>query len=143
MEQLKKTGIVLLVAFIGFVAGKFHGPAEIKTLEVERVVYRRSSEVQKDVNKREEVRPDGTKITETTSTTKRRSDTKLDEETSKLVIQKARPDWRVNVLYQPTIVSYQGERYTLDVQRRMFSEVYLGINVSNDNTLGVSLSLGF
>lgn len=143
MNKLKRIGLTLAVGLVGFSIGKFTGPAKVEIKEVEKIVYRESTNVSRDKYKKETVLPDGTTIREEGSTTKKNTEIGVDKESEKLSKTDARPDWRLNVTYQPTLVTFQDQNITLDLQRRIIGEVYLGLSVSTQKTVGISLGVGF
>lgn len=134
-------GLVLLV--IAFSAGRFSAPAKIETKQVEQS----ESHTTRDQNvvevTRETKAPDGTIIKETrkeTQTTATR-ETEIKKVSSTSI--DIRPSYRVGVLYEPAIRGFQGVSGSLLVERRLFSEVFIGASYSSNKTIGLILSLGF
>jgi hypothetical protein len=135
---MKQWKITLIIAVCAFACGKFLSPPKT----VEKIVYRESTSQESDTShttkKKEIIKPDGTKITETTTKsdkkTKKTSDISLDKQKT----VENRPDWHVNVVYWPSIQSY-----SVDIQRRILSEIYIGVSASQDRKFGVSIGVGF
>jgi SRSO17 transposase len=137
-----------LVIAASFSAGRFLTSPEIQIKEVEKIVYRESTEQkhnQSTVTKSKETKlPDGTVITEQVSRTKEASETKSETEMDKtketLKVTENRPDWHLNV---SNLYGSDSQSYTIDIQRRIIGEVYLGINVSTSKQVGFSIGIGF
>jgi hypothetical protein len=144
MLNLKLVGTFVVVAAISFSAGRFLGPAKVETKEVERVVYRQSTDLTRNVDKKETIRPDGTRIIETVSTTKKSTDTNINKESVKSSTTENRPNWHLSVTYTPILITERGQNVTtVNIQRRILSEIYLGASYSTDQVVGVSIGLGF
>lgn len=151
MSSFKLAVGTLIFGALSFSAGRFFTSPRIETREVDKIVYRERAEIKTDtdrtVDKKETIKPDGTRIIETLSTTKRttdkKSDTSLNKETERYTLTETRKDWHVTLTYLPVLPGYQDSKYTLDIQRRIFSEIYLGASVSTDKTIGLSLGMGF
>lgn len=127
---------------VGFLCGLYFGPKKTE----ERVVYR--DRIVKDekrdvVTRTKETRlPNGTKITETIKEDKTvtRVDRRIDLDSVKKV--ESRPDWRVGVGYKSALPT-QRESYSLQIERRIVGEIYVGATASTDRTVGVVISFGF
>lgn len=151
MKSIKSVALTLLVGVLCFSAGKFLTSPKIETKEVEKIVYKESSTTKtntdRTIDKKETIKPDGTRIIETVSSTKRTTDNKTDKdaksETSKSSTTESRPDWHITATYFPTMYGHSERTYGLDIQRRIFSEVYLGASVTSQKTIGVSIGIGF
>lgn len=146
--KIRKALVLALAFVIGYSVGKYSGPAEVR--EVEKIVYKESIDEKKNlttiVNTKEVVLPDGTQIKESFTETKDKTETisivDVEQKRESIRIGNNGPDWRINVLYNPPTPLW-GERYTLDIQRRIIGEIAVGINASTDKSLGISLSIGF
>ena len=142
MTFLKQAAGVLLFGALCFSAGKFLSPAKVETKEVERIVYKERTDTTKKVDKKETIHPDGTRVIETASETKRVKDTSADIESQKETKTTSRPDWRVSLNYVPSYSNHV-QIYGLDIQRRVFSEIYVGAFVNTQKQIGLSISMGF
>lgn len=148
---MKNYVIIVILLAVAYTAGRFTGPKKVEIKEVERVVYKEREQSTKDKHvttvKREETKPDGTKVKETTRTVDERTETDRGreintvKETIKVVSN--RPDWRLSVAYIPNIPTYQTEVYRFDLQRRIIGEIYAGVQVDTNKTIGLSISIGF
>jgi hypothetical protein len=151
VSAVNKWVFVLIVALVSFSAGKFSSPTKVETREVERVVYRDRTikDVAKDVIKRTTVvtKPDGTVTRETIveDRSKAHSDSTSEGSSEKSVLTKvdSRPDWRIGGIFKPDVYGFQTYEYAVTLERRIIGEVYAGLSVSSDKTLGIVLSIGF
>lgn len=151
MKILKKYALTILVGAVCFSAGKFATPAKVEIREVEKVVYKERSETKTDtahtVDRREVIQPDGTRIIETTSSTQRTSDKKTavdsSSDQSRVSITENRKEWMVSLGYEPLIPGHQSQNYNIHLQRRILSEIYLGASLSTNQTIGISIGIGF
>jgi hypothetical protein len=140
-----------LIAVVAFSLGRFATPAKVELREVEKIVYQQNESTEKDTNtvvtEKETRLPDGTIIKEKTkdqkTSTKTEKEIREDKERSLEKIVENRPGYRVGFGYEPAIVNFQPVRYTLMVERRIFSELYLGVSASSEKTFGLVVSLGF
>lgn len=145
-KKLIAAGAALVIAFL---AGRYFGPQEVQIKEVEKVVYKESLKQDRNQNVREvekETRlPDGTVIKERIKTkeTETLTDyrTEIEKRKEKSQVITSRPDWRLGLVYEPAIPNHQEDAYTGLIERRIFSEIYLGVSIGNE--LGVILSIGF
>lgn len=149
---INKTHLITVVlCLVCFSAGKFLTSPKVDIKEVEKIVYKERSTTKTDTNhtvdKKETIKPDGTRIIETSSSTQRTSDKKTDIDTakdsSKSHVTESRPDWHITATYIPVMYGHSIQSYGLDIQRRIFSEMYLGVSVSTQKTIGVSIGIGF
>lgn len=147
----KKTTIVaVIVAVVGaFFTGQMFAPKEVEIKEVERVVYKERKQVEeksdKQVRRKTITLPDGSKVVDEIITTKKRSRKKQDIALEDVKVKekkvKIRPEWRAGVIYSPPY--RQRENYIITVEKRLFSEVYMGVSASTNQTYGISISIGF
>lgn len=135
MKYFKQVGVMVVIAAVSFSAGKFFSPAEVVVKEVEN----KKTDTTRDTKKKETVLPDGTRIIETDTTTKRTTDSNKAKDTTVT----NRPAYRVNAIYFPKVGQFQDQNGILDIQKHMFGELYLGVSVSTQKTIGVSISIGF
>lgn len=142
MTNLKKISIILVISACSFLIGKYSTRPAIEIKEVEKTVFKERIDISRNVNKKEVIKPDGTRIIEISSITNQRSDTSIHKELSKDQKTTSRPDWRINLIYQPKIDVLQDQVVTADIQHRLFSEVYIGAFVTSQKTVGVSLGIG-
>lgn len=143
MTFLKQLAAVLVFGAVCFSAGKFLSPAKVETKEVEKIVYKERTDTTKRTDKKETIHPDGTRVIETVTDTKRTKDRSADIEKSKESVTTNRKDWLVTIGYAPATYAYGVQSYTLSIQRRMFSEVYLGAYVTTEKQIGLSVGIGF
>lgn len=149
--KLKKYGLAGLILVAAFSIGRFSAPKKVEIKEVVKEVVRESSHVDRNQNLVEIVKetrmPDGTVVRETrkekeTSTqTGRQRDSSTSRESSHTV--EVRPSFRVGGVYQPAIKGFQSDGYGLILEKRLFSELYVGVLAQSDKTVGLTLSLGF
>ena len=143
MTFLKQAALALVFGAVCFSAGRFLSPAKVETKEVEKIVYRERTDTTKSVDKRETTLPDGTRIVETRTDTKRIKDKSADIETSKETVTTNRPDWHISAsMYQSLLLTGQYS-YSLSVERRLFSEVYFGVYATSEKQVGLSVGIGF
>ena len=143
MDNWKKYAIALALLVAAFSIGRFSAPAKVETKQItcDSEVKDRDQNI-KEVT-RETKRPDGTTVKttirekETITKTARQSESV----TSKTV--EVRPSFRVGVLYEPAIKSFQKESGSVILEKRIVSELYIGVSASSNRTVGVVLSLGF
>ncbi len=142
---------ILIVAAVAFSIGRFSSPSKVEIKQVDRIVYQERETKEKDQNvtrtERETKLPDGTIIKEKTEVkeTQTHSEKKTQGENLKISSQKVetRPSWNVGLGYEIPIEDVHRVHYSITVQRRLFSEVYLGGMVATDKTIGIVISLGF
>ncbi len=148
---MKKYIVMMVLLVAAFSAGRFSSPAKVETKEVEKSVQQTDESVNRNQNVTEVTKetrlPDGTVIKETRkekeTSTQKESESLTDKEKSSSKVVENRPDWRVGGIYEPGFSSFQSDSYTLMLERRMFSELYLGVSYSSRNTVGIAISLGF
>jgi hypothetical protein len=141
--------IAAVIAAVFFSLGSFLGPKEVEIKEVEKIIYKESKRTDRNQNVKEiekETRlPDGTIIKERIKTKETETITDLrtevDKSSEKTSITKARPNWRLGLIYEPAIKGLQEETYTGLVERQILGEIYLGVSVGRE--LGLVFSIGF
>ncbi len=142
MDKPKLYALACALLISAFLAGKFSvNSAQSKSSEQTQKVVNIDQNV---VEVTKETRsPDGTVVKETRK--EKETITQRSSETSKVSSQTidSKPSYRVGVLYEPAINGLQKESGALIVERRLFSELYLGVSVSSNKTIGIGLSLGF
>lgn len=127
----KKIGSYIIALGIGLGLGTYFDAAH--TIEEKIVTKDKVRTVIKEVITE---RPDGTKVTERITDKKEKKDV-VENKKESIPVKK---DWGVSVktdLFNPVPV------YTIEVQRRVFSDFYIGVYGRTDNTLGVGVSLFF
>jgi len=135
MQNSKLVLAFLLCAGLSFLGGMYFGPKE-QTVKIEES---KKTDTVKNVDKKETILPDGTKIIETKSTTKKTTDRTLSVENKTV----SRPEWRANAIYFPKIGDFQNENAVFGIEKRILSEIYLGVSVSTQKQVGLSISIGF
>jgi hypothetical protein len=145
--SLKTYGVIFVAVCGAFFVDRMYGPVKIETREIEKIVYRESQRENQSVSTRtkEITMPNGIVVKETISNAHTQKETEIDltKEREMVRIETSRPDWHLGLTYVPAIVRIQDQNVTVDVQRRIFSELYLGLAVSTNKTVGVSISIGF
>ncbi len=147
--KLVLAGLALVV--IAYSVGRFTTPAEVQIKEVEQIVYveRETKERDQNVTEKEtETRyPDGTVVKEKIKTKETKTVTEKETESSKTKLTESktesRPSYRVGLGSQVDIKDFREIHYTLMIERRLFSELYLGGMYSTNQTIGIILTLGF
>ena len=143
----------LAIAILAFCAGRFATPAKVTVHEVEKVVFKDRIVTDKNRDLESHTKktqlPDGTVITETDKKVKDKTHTDENQDVTTTreftKVTENRPGWRLGVLYVPDFrqLNYGGYRTTFTLERRLFGEVYMGINAATDKQVGVSISIGF
>lgn len=151
MDNYKKYLLVACVCVVAFSAGRFSAPKSVTTAETEQQTVDQTKNIDKNQNVVETTKethtPDGTVVIEkrkerqTTTQTEIKTDIEASKTSTTMV--ENRPSYRLGIQYEPAIRGFQDSVYTGVVERRLFSEVYLGVTVSSRHTIGLSLSLGF
>lgn len=145
--KLKHYGLVGLLLVGAFSIGRFSAPKKVEIKEVVREARRENETIDRNIIEiiTEIVRPDGTKETrkekETSTQTERKRDTVTLRESSKSV--EVRPSFRVGGIYQPAIKGFQGDGFGLILEKRIVSELYVGVMGMSDKTVALTISLGF
>lgn len=147
----KLYGIIAALCLVAFSAGRFSSPQSKETKETDKITQEQVKNTDQDQNvvvtTKETKSPDGTIITETRKETETKTETQVqtNSETTKSLDTKveSRPAYRLGVAYDPAIKDFQDSYYAVTIEKRMFSEVYMGIQVSSLHTIGLTASLGF
>lgn len=143
VSSLKKFGLFAVIALAFYSIGRFTGPTKVETKEVQKIVYQERQVKERERNTRETRLPDGTVIRETNSNVRVDTDRSTKSETSKETATTSRPNWRASGGYVPMIPGFQEPRYSIGLERQVISEIYAGITVTSDKTVGLSISIGF
>lgn len=128
-------GGTLLLFALGFGAGKYSQPnksSESNTTETD-------TKKETSTTVKEETRPDGTKIKETTTISKKEDSKK--SETIK-VVDNAKPNWKVGALAGFNLDT-KYPVYGAAVEKRLMGNVFVGVWGTTDKQIGVSASLEF
>lgn len=136
MENLKTYiigGVVLLA--VGFGIGRYTVPEHLE----EQTSTETDSKKEDTVIVREEKRPDGTVIKETTKTSKKEESKK--EETIKIV-ENHKPNWKASALAGYNLEAGRPV-YGAAVDRRILGNIFLGVWGTTDKQVGASVSLEF
>lgn len=138
MEYKNVAIIVFIAALISFgigakVASKV--TTETKVVEVEKEVIKRDVVTQIKVI----TRPDGTKEESTTITDK----TTEDKSSSKQSESKTAPNWHVSAGTKASVNNLNELSYTLNVDRRILGNLFVGASVSTDKQVGLSIGMEF
>lgn len=151
MDHLKKYAVVAALVVVAFSVGRFTSPKVVQTKATEHTTTHQDENINKNQNivetTKETKLPDGTVIVEIRKEkeTSIQTDKQSSIESKKFSVQttESRPSYRVGVIYQPPIKDFQPENYSLTLENRLFSELYIGAQLGSDKTVGVSLSVGF
>lgn len=151
MIKIKRVMLALGISVGCFFLGKYSTPAKIEIKEVEKIVYRESTtkktNLNRDTDKVITEKPDGTKITEikikTSTSSESEKNKVLDKDTFKSSTITNRPQYRLNISYVPKVIN-PTEYYRVGVDIRVFSDLYIGLNVTTETKpqIGLNLSLG-
>jgi len=128
-------GGALMLFALGFGLGKYSQPnksSESNTTETD-------SKKETSTTVKEEIRPDGTKIKETTTTSKKETSTK--DESIKIV-DNAKPDWKVEALAGFNLDT-DHPVYGAVVEKRLMGNIFIGVWGTTDKQVGLSASLEF
>ena len=133
MKQTVITAAIALIIGFGF-GSQLMPKIESKTVEVQ------TEKIVKDVVTVVKVvtRPDGTK--EETSTTTDKSREAKNSKSSTTII--AKTDWHVN-LNASKQLTIDTITYTVNVDRRILGDLFLGASISSDKKLGASIGVEF
>lgn len=129
--MLKKISSYIIVLAIGAAAGTYFNQKH--TIE-EKIVYK--DRIKTEVKEVVIEKPDGTKITERHI----QKDEKKDQKIVKKESIPVKKDWGVSLktdLFTPVPV------YTVEVHRRVFSDLYIGAYGKTDGVVGVGLTFFF
>jgi hypothetical protein len=149
--KLKHYGLGAFALVAAFSIGRFSAPKSIQTKDSVRTDSQTNTITDKNSNTVEVVKetrlPDGTVIKET----RKEKETSIQTERQRVAstvresssTTEVRPSFRVGGVYQPAIKGFQENGYGLILEKRLFSEVYLGILVESDKTAALTISFGF
>lgn len=150
---MKKYVVISIIVLLAFVAGRYSGPSEVKTIEVEKIV-----EVTKESSDKKEIgfiheneikRPDGTIETKRIKIYANQNLTKKEQNSSKVNTKvaetKTLPEHQIGVLYRLYSKTDKRDSYIFTYQKRIVSSIYFGGYVKPDSQLeyGLLLSVGF
>lgn len=135
--------LVMIAGVGGYFVARYTIPPEVKIKE--KIVTKEVEVERKNVQTttREEIRPDGTKITETVtkdltvSTKKARTKAK-----AKTLVKNSRPQWRVGVGAVTRLENLQID-YTVSVERRILGPVFVGLQGGTHGYGGLMVGLEF
>lgn len=158
--------VAALVAGLAYVAGRYAKPAETKTEtkteSTATILYASHGEsttadrgvTQTRKVKVEQKKPDGSALTTTTTDTLHAADLTLHSNwTGSIESESAssaaatttttasRPGWSVGVgaLWDPGHLSLKPQTYTLEVDRRLFGSLWVGVRANTDKQVGASV----
>lgn len=141
-------GVILLALALGFGAGYFTKPTEVKTITVEKVVTEQAkAEIQyKIVYKEKTVKPDGTitEIEKTDNSIAESSDTKINSEKSTSQTIKNDIGLTISALAVANSASLTPTiDYGVFVSKRVLSNVSVGLMAFTDKRIGVGVGISF
>lgn len=133
LKYLLLGGFALLA--VGFSIGRYVVPNKsIESTNIEKEVKREET-----VIVREETRPDGTKIKETTNTTKKET---TDKKEIIKIVENAKPQWKASALAGYNL-DKSAPVYGVAVDRRILGNIYMGAWGTTDKQVGLSVSMEF
>lgn len=142
MQKLKLLSVLIIVSVVSFLCGKYSTHNNTEIVKSESVEQTKKIDTIRDVTKKETTLPNGTKIVETVSSTKRITDLQTKTDIHSNSKTQVRPDWRLGLLYVPKISGIQDQNLIFEIQRQIVSEIYLGLSLSTQKQIGLSLSIG-
>lgn len=147
MQRSKSILLIGMIALASFSAGRFLGPREVETKEVEKIVYkeREVKDETKDTKstRKEIVRPDGTREIEIIRETQKAAHSDTQSETSQEKLSESKttnaPNWSVGL--------YKGsDGYLGTLDRRILGGLFIGVYGRTDgrsSDYGVGVRLEF
>jgi hypothetical protein len=143
MSTKYKYAIAMALLIIAFSVGRFSAPKSVQTKETETTHIDQNKDQDVVETSKETKLPDGTVIIEKREEkeTKVQTVTNIEKQTTQTV--EVRPSYRVGVSYDPPIKGFQDTLYSVTIEKRLFSEFYIGLTGNSRHELGISLSLGF
>lgn len=148
---IKQYGIVAVLLIAAFSIGRFFSPAslQLKSSVTDNKHDNQTVTQNQDVVEviTETRKPDGTTIIEkrkekeTSTQTTHERDSQKETVTSKTI--EVRPSFRIGGVYEPAIKGFQESHYQVILEKRIVSELYVGISGRSDRSFGFTLSLGF
>jgi hypothetical protein len=150
-NKFYKYFVIVGLMCISFTAGRHLGPKSVSNQSTEQIKTDQTKNVDRNQNVIETTKetrsPDGTVVIEKRKEKETSTQTQVQKnsETSKSSSQtiENRPSYRIGMQYVPAIKGLQDSSYTGVLEKRLFSEVYVGVTASSLHVFGVSLSLGF
>jgi hypothetical protein len=130
--MLKKIGSYLVVLVIGAAIGTWFDAKH--TIE-EKVVYK--DRVKTEIREVIKEAPDGTKVTERITYRNEKKDKKVSKKESMPV----KKDWGVSIKYD--LIPSGQPVWTVEVQRRVFGDIYAGAYGRTDGVAGVGVTVFF
>lgn len=134
--DIKKLIIGGLILFgLGIGVGKYLVPNKV----TESTSTETDTKKETSTTIKEETRPDGTKIKETTTVTKKEDNSK--KETSK-VIDNVKPSWKAGALAGYNFDTVKPV-YGIVIEKRVLANIFVGAWGTTDKQAGVSVTLEF
>lgn len=126
----------ILALAIGFGLGSYLMPRiETQTVETEKEVIRR--DVVTEI--REIVRPDGSRETVSTIVDK----SKEQKDSKSVITTIAQSNWHVSLNGSVKSLKLEQPIYTLQIERRVLGDIYIGGSVSSEKAVGLSIGMEF
>lgn len=142
-DTIKHVLALVIVSGISFSVGKYLVEPSVQ----EKIVYKENTSIKTNtdrvVDKVQTTKPDGTKTTEWKIRTVKSTEKEESKDLNKEKITEQRKDWLVSLTYQPSLIDMQNQNISLGIQKRMFSEIYVGGTVSTNKTFGITIGVGF
>lgn len=143
--SFKKHKTIIFVGFIllalGYLIGRYLQPAKIEIKKEE--VIKEVEVLKKDIKivEREVVRPDGTKEKERIIEDRSQETVKKEKESKEKTSVSNKPDWKVSGI--AGIDNFGQNVYGLQVERRVFGPVFVGVVGLTSKTAGLTISFEF
>lgn len=130
---------LLIAAFIllaiGFGIGRYTVPNNLQEISKTE----KESKTEETIIVKEETKPDGTVVKETTKTKKKEDSSKKEDV---LIVENKKPDWKASAL-----VGYNFDKskvvYGAMVDRRVLGNIFVGVGATTDKQALLSLSMEF
>ena len=150
MELIKKISTFAIVGVIGVVIGRFFVQPKTKVVEKEVVIYREKKEEKKNskvtTRTREEKKPDGTIVTDTTKTEETKTETKTDTKIAKEKTKstKSGSGVLIGAMIMDDLNDLKSkEHYGIMVAVPLAQRAYIFSTVDLEKRFGIGLALEF
>ena len=150
MELIKKISTFVIVGVVGVVIGRFFVQPKTKVVEKEVVIYREKKEEKKNskvtTRTREEKKPDGTIVTDTTKTEETKTETKTDTKIAKEKTKstKSGSGVLIGAMIMDDLNDLKSkEHYGIMVAVPLAQRAYIFSTVDLEKRFGIGLALEF
>lgn len=142
MNNLKLAILTIILCLLSFVGGKYSSPEKIKTVEVVKIIKEKETEKEQVVTKKEVINKDGSKTIETRIESKEKSKELVKSESKKETEIQNRSEYRLGLVYVPSISGVQDKNIIVEIQKKIVSDIYIGLSVSEKKEIGLSINIG-